>query len=97
MARSESDTRLADVHTRALEMFTEARRRADEKLALEADRERLREFFSRRDDALFQDTQLTGLDPLENVAVVRKSSLAALRCSPRTASGSHPWALASAS
>ena len=27
-------------------------------------RDRLREFFKLRDDALFQDTQLTGLDPI---------------------------------
>ena len=41
--------------------------------------ERLREFLRRRDDALFQDTQLMDLDPTENVAVVRKSAMAALR------------------
>ena len=47
--------------------------------SLETDQERLREFLRRRDDALFQDTQLMDLDPTENVAVVRKSTVAALK------------------
>ena len=79
MARTESDHRLADVHARALELFDGGKTEGDEKQARDADQERLREFLRRRDDALFQDTQLTGLDPSENVAVVRKSTVAALK------------------
>jgi eukaryotic-like serine/threonine-protein kinase len=94
VARSERDPRLAGVHVRAQDMLREARRRANEKLVLEADRERLREFLSRRDDALFQDTELTSLDPLENVAVVRKSSLAALRVFAADGQGDLQWSLA---
>ncbi len=93
VARTESDHRLADVHARALEMFTVAKRRGDEKQGREADRERLREFLSRRDDALFQDTQLTELDPTENVAVVRKSTVAALRLFAADGQADNRWTL----
>ena len=95
MVRTESDYRLAGVHARALEMFKEANRRAEEKQSREVDRERLREFLRCRDDALFQDTQLTGLDPSENVTVVRKSSRAALRLFATDARRDNQWALKS--
>ena len=94
VARTESDSRLAGVHSRAADMFKEASRRAKEKLALDTSRELLREFFSLRDDALFQDTELTSLDPLENVAVVRKSSLAALNVFAEDGQQDLRWCLA---
>jgi eukaryotic-like serine/threonine-protein kinase len=93
MARTERDHRLAGVHARALEMFTVAKRRGDEKQARDADRERLREFLRRRDDALFQDAQLTGLDPNENVAVIRKATVEALTLFAASGQADNHWTL----
>ena len=51
------------------------------------------EFLRRRDDALFQDTQLTDLDLNENVAVVRKATKAALRLFTADGPDGNVWTL----
>ena len=91
--RTKTDPRLADLHDRVMDLFEKAKRTWDQKQARDEDQELLREFRRRRDDALFQDTQLTGLDPTENVAVVRKSTLAALELFAADDRGpiSGPW------
>jgi serine/threonine protein kinase/tetratricopeptide (TPR) repeat protein len=75
---SEADPRLADLHNRAVELLEKARHGRDQQLSVEEARDRLRAFVRLHDDALFQDTQLTGLDPSENVPGVREAARAAL-------------------
>ncbi len=52
------------------------------------------EFFSRREDALFQDTELAALNPVDNVVAIRAATWAALKL--YAASGDDParWSLA---
>lgn len=68
----------ADLHTRTANLLAKAQTGLAVKQSREEARDRLHEFLRRRDHALFQDTQLTGLDPSENVTVVRNSTLKAL-------------------
>jgi eukaryotic-like serine/threonine-protein kinase len=90
---AETDPRLADLHLRAVHLLGKAQRASDERQAQESARDRLREFLRRRDDALFQDTQLTGLDASENVAVVRKSTQVALELFAADGHSAQQWTL----
>jgi len=90
---TEREHRLADLHARALDLLGQAGRRRDQKQARETARNRLAEFFRRRDDALFQDTQLTGLDPSANVAAIRKTTLAALEIFAADGLQGREWAM----
>jgi eukaryotic-like serine/threonine-protein kinase len=89
----EADPRLADLHLRAVHMLRKAQEARDERQSQERATDRLREFLRRRDDALFQDTQLTGLDASENVAVVRKSTKAALELFAADGGSEKKWTL----
>jgi tetratricopeptide (TPR) repeat protein len=91
--RTESDYRLADLHSRAVEMLEKAQSKSDEKRSGNEARERFRQFQVLRDDALFQDTQITGLDPSENVAVVRTATWAALELYAAHSQGAERWTL----
>jgi eukaryotic-like serine/threonine-protein kinase len=91
---TEKNPRYADLHTRAREMLQKARFGLAAQQSWEKARDRLREFFSLRDAALFQDTQLMGLDPSENVAAVRESTTAALTLFAADGPGARQWTLA---
>ncbi len=92
---TKSEPRLADLHFRALELLDQARRRHDDQQARAAAKDRYHEFFRRRDDAFFQDTELTGLDRSENVRMVRQSSLAALAVFAASGRPDDSWTLGS--
>ena len=53
-----------------------------------------RQFIERHDDALFQDTQLTGLDPVENIRVIRQSTRTALEVLAADGCRDDTWKLA---
>ena len=91
--RTKADPRLADLHDRIMDRFEKAKRTWRQKQARDEDQEMLREFRRRRDSALFQHTQLTGLDATENVAVVRDSTLAALKLFAADGQPANPWTL----
>jgi eukaryotic-like serine/threonine-protein kinase len=91
---TESDYRLADLHSRAVDLLGQAQHRSQQKLSWERAQDRLQQFLILRDDALFQDTQLTGVDPSENVAVVRKSTMAALNLFTAGSQRGDQWTLA---
>ncbi len=89
-----NEPRLAELHVRAVSLLEKARWRQGEQQARVEARDRYQEFFRRHDDALFQDTELTGLDPTDNVRAIRKSSLAALSLYAAAGRSGDPWALA---
>jgi tetratricopeptide (TPR) repeat protein len=91
---TEGDRRFADEHSRALYLLREAQNGREEQESSARARERLRRFLDLRDVALFQDTQLTGLDPSDSVAAVRESALAALRLFAADSPRANQWALA---
>ncbi|HEV3166939.1 MAG TPA: protein kinase [Isosphaeraceae bacterium] len=72
------EPRLADLRSRVNDLLEEARRRRVEHESQAAGRQLFDEFRRRRDDALFHDTQLTGLHLSGNLEAVRKSARAAL-------------------
>jgi serine/threonine protein kinase/Tfp pilus assembly protein PilF len=88
-----NEPRLADLHVRAKSLLDQARRKQSDQQARLAARERYQEFFRRHADAFFLDTELTGLDPSDNVTAIRKSSGAALKLYAAGREGD-PWALA---
>jgi eukaryotic-like serine/threonine-protein kinase len=90
---TEADYRFADLHTRGANLLEKAHRGLAAIQSRKEVRDRFHEFLRRRDDALFQDTQLTGLDTSENVAVVRKSTLAALELFAADNERAKPWTL----
>ena len=90
---TEAEHRFADLHTRAADLLGKAQHGLAVKQSREDARDRLHEFLRLRDDALFQDTQLTGLDATENVAVVRRSTVAALELFSADGQRPKPWAL----
>jgi serine/threonine protein kinase/tetratricopeptide (TPR) repeat protein len=90
---TELEHRLADLHAPAVDLLEQARRRRDEHLASEAARDRLRQFLSRRDEALFQDTQLTDLDPRISVTAVRTATKRALEIFAVTGGPATEWAM----
>jgi eukaryotic-like serine/threonine-protein kinase len=73
-----SSPRLSDQHSRAAQWLEKIKHHRVERQAEEAARDRYRQFIRRHDDALFEDTQLTGLDPAESLKVIRKSARATL-------------------
>ena len=91
---AEADPRLADQRSRIADRLQKARHRRAEHDSSEKARSRLREFQNLRDDALFQDTQLKGLDPTENVAAVRDLTLAALNLFAAGGRPADEWTLA---
>ena len=90
----ESEPGLAELHHRVSNLLEEARRRRDDRDARQDDRNRYEDFRKRRYDALFQDTQLTGLDRSENVTLIRKASLSALELFALDGRKGADWALA---
>ena len=93
VTKTELNHGLADLHSRAVELLEQARYRRDQQLASDAAREFLQQFQRRRDDALFQDTQLTGIDPLANVMAIRTASLAALDIFAARGRQSKDWSM----
>jgi tetratricopeptide (TPR) repeat protein len=79
--------RLADLRVQVGDLLDQFRRRAD---ALE----RYREFFRRHQEAFFQDTELTAMNPADNLVAIRTSSLAALELYAAEKSDGDQWALA---
>ena len=93
--RTKSDARLADLRDRVMDRLEKAKRTWKQKQDRDLEQELLRTFRARRDDALFQDAQHTGLDATENVAVVRKSTRAALELFAADGARANPWRLGS--
>ena len=91
---AEADPRLADERSRVADLMRKARDGRAAHESSEKARARLREFQSLRDVALFQDTQLNWLDPTENVAAVRDSTLAALNLFAADGRTADLWTLA---
>ncbi len=56
--------------------------------------ERYREFWRRHEDALFQDTELTSLNPVDNRVAIRTSSTAALEIYAAAGRDVDQWAMA---
>ena len=63
---------LADQRARAVSMLGQARRRRDEHDARNAFRDRYRDFQEREDNALFADSQFTGVGSVANVTQIRR-------------------------
>ena len=77
-ASLKSQPRLSDQHSRAVEWIEQVNRRHADHEAKETTRDHYRQFIRRHDDALFEDTQITGLDSADNLRVIRRSARAAL-------------------
>jgi serine/threonine protein kinase/lipoprotein NlpI len=90
---TKADHRFVDLHTRAADLLEKAQHGLAVQQSREEARDRLHEFLRRRDDALFQDTQLTSLDPSENAAVVRSATVAALELFAEGGRRAKPWTL----
>ncbi len=79
--------RLTDLHVQVGDLLQGFRARA---VALK----RYREFFLRREEAFFQDAELTALNPADNLVAIRTSSLAALKLYAAEGHEGDRWALA---
>ena len=77
-AKLKSEPRLANQHARAAGWVEKVSHHRADQLAKETARDRYRQFIRRHDDALFEDTQITGLDSTDNLRVIRQSARAAL-------------------
>jgi serine/threonine protein kinase/tetratricopeptide (TPR) repeat protein len=75
---TERDLRLAVEHARIKYLISKGRTGAEHQAAWDRAKKAYQEFFELHDLTLFQDTQLKGLDPSENVAAVRKLAKDAL-------------------
>jgi serine/threonine protein kinase/tetratricopeptide (TPR) repeat protein len=82
-----NDRRLADLHVQARELLDSMRLRQALEQRRVAARERYDEFLRRREDAFFQDAELTSLNPSDDLAAIRGSALAALRLYDARAGG----------
>ena len=77
-ANLKREPELRDEYNRAVDWIDKVNDRRANQQAKEADRDRYRRFIRLHDDALFEDTQLTGLDSADNLKVIRRSARAAL-------------------
>jgi tRNA A-37 threonylcarbamoyl transferase component Bud32 len=75
----EPEPRLALLHSRAAGLLDQVERGITAQKAQEKERQRLRLFLSRRDEALFHQVGFTGLDLPANLKVTREATRAALR------------------
>jgi eukaryotic-like serine/threonine-protein kinase len=89
-----SDGRLADLRVQARELLDLMRHRQDLDQRRVAARERYDEFFNRREEAFFLDTELTSLNPSDDLVGIRGSALAALKVYAAEAGGADRWSLA---
>ena len=72
------EARLADQHLLAAEWVEKVNRHRADQQAKAMDQDRYRQFIRRHDDALFEATQITGLDSADSLRVIRQSARAAL-------------------
>ena len=90
----ENKGRLADLGVQARELLDLiSHRQADQERRVFA-RKRYDEFSRLREDAFFQDTELTSLNRSDDVVAIRKSTLAALKLYGAEARGADQWSLA---
>ncbi len=78
LTRLQNEPALSTQKGRATYLLAQAEKGNTNQLAGEADRRRLDEFLARRDDALFRETQFTGLDLPTNLEETRRAARAAL-------------------
>ena len=78
LTKIEAEPRLADLRARAADTLDQINRGLADQQAWEADRARYRQFLLRRNEALFHETQFTGLDLPSNRELTRKSARDAL-------------------
>jgi serine/threonine protein kinase/predicted Zn-dependent protease len=74
----EGETQLADLRARTAELLGRARGDAALHHARQIAQDRYQDFFRKRDEALFWDTQLIHSDPSESIGVIRQAARAAL-------------------
>ncbi|MBV8558283.1 MAG: protein kinase, partial [Planctomycetaceae bacterium] len=78
LTKIEAEPRLADLRARATDTLGQINRGLADQQAWEVDRGRYRQFLQRRNEALFHETQFTGLDLPSNRELTRKSARDAL-------------------
>ncbi|MBV8608905.1 MAG: tetratricopeptide repeat protein, partial [Singulisphaera sp.] len=78
LTKIEAEPRLADLRARATDTLGQINRGLADQQAWEVDRGRYRRFLQRRNEALFHETQFTGLDLPSNRELTRKSAQDAL-------------------
>lgn len=89
-----SEGPLADLRLQARELLDLIRHRQDLRQRRLAARDRYDAFFKWREEALFQDTELTSLNPSEDVKGIRRSAEAALNLYAAESGGTDRWSLA---
>ena len=88
------ERRLADLSAQVrgkLELIRQQRRDEEARAAALG---KYQEFVSRREDALFQDTELAALNPVDNVVAIRAATWAALKLYAASADDPDRWSLA---
>src|SRR5262249_21032463 len=89
------ESQLTDLRDRATDLLEQARRRRADRKSSESARQRCREFARRRDDALFQDVELTGSDSPGDVPMIRELAQAAVVLFGADGAQGDGWTLAS--
>jgi tetratricopeptide (TPR) repeat protein len=93
-AKVEQESGLADLRERATDLLEQALRRRADRASRASARQRLQDFFRRRDEALFLDVELTGPDSTGDVQAVRESARAALDIFAAAGTEGDGWTLA---
>jgi serine/threonine protein kinase/tetratricopeptide (TPR) repeat protein len=90
----EREPELAEERSRAVKLLTQARGRRAEHDARNAFRDHYRDFQERADNALFSDSQFTGLGSVENVRLIRDLASKALEVFAVDGTAGDRWQLA---
>src|SRR5262245_13363816 len=93
-AKAGPESQLADLRDRATDLLEQARCRRADRESSESARQRCREFSRRRDDALFQDVELTGSDSSGDVQRIRESATFALALFAADGAQGDGWTMA---
>jgi tetratricopeptide (TPR) repeat protein len=93
-AKVEPESQLTDLRDQATDLLEHARCRRADRESSESARQRYCEFDRRRDDALFQDVELTGSGSPGDVQMIRESARAALVVFAADGAQGDGWTLA---
>ena len=89
-----SDRRLAGLRDQTGKLLDLIHQRQIQEQRRVAARERYDEFLARREDALFQETELSSVNPSDDLAALRQAALAALKLYAARAGDAEQWSLA---